>query len=153
MVKNTAEIRVGRLVEVRISEGYRTAEDVDRLSDAMVAAVATLPAGQKHVTVADWMRCSLMTPVAVGRLTERMVATNARTERSALLAVTDLPVAVMQFLRVVRQAALPDRRLFFSATPLIQWLGEVLTPAESARLREFLAETPAPIRQQVSPKF
>jgi hypothetical protein len=144
MASNTAFIKVGRLLEVRIAAGYRTPEDVDQLFDALAAEVARLPAGQRHVTVADWTRCPVMTPAAAGRLGERISATNAQTERSAVLAVTDLPIAVMQFLRIIREAALPDRRLFFSSTELIGWLGEVLTQPEQDRLRQFLAELPPP---------
>jgi hypothetical protein len=144
MGTNTAEIRVGRLLEVRIAAGYRTADDVDQLFDTLAREVGRLPAGQRHVTVVDWTRCPVMTPSAAGRLGERMAATNALTERSAVLAVTDLPIAVMQFLRIIREAALPDRRLFFSSTELIGWLTELLTPEETARLRQFLTEVPPP---------
>jgi hypothetical protein len=144
MSTNTAEVRVGRLLEVRIAAGYRTADDVDQLFDALAREVARLPAGQRHVTAADWTRCHVMTPTAAGRLGERMAGTNALTERSAVLVVTDLPIAVMQFLRIIREAALPDRRLFFSSTELITWLGEVLTPAETDRLRQFFTELPPP---------
>jgi hypothetical protein len=150
MTGNTADIRVGRLLEVRIAAGYRTVEDVDRLFDMLEAAVGRLPPGQRHVTVADWTRCLVMTPMAARRLGERMAGVNASTERSAVLAVPDMPTAVVQFLRVIREAALPDRRLFFSATELAGWLGEILTPAESARLREFLIELPAPDRPRES---
>jgi hypothetical protein len=146
MPTNTAEIRVGRLLEVRIAAGYRTVEDVDQLFDMLDAAVARLPAGQRHATVADWSHCPVMTPMAANRLGERMAATNVHTERSAVLAVTDLPTAVVQFLRVIREAALPDRRLFFSASELLTWLGEILTPAETDRLRQFITELPAPVR-------
>jgi hypothetical protein len=146
MATNTAEIRVGRLLEVRIAAGYRTVEDVDQLFDTLAAAVARLPDGQRHVTVADWTHCPVMTPTAATRLRERIAGTNARTERSAVLAVTDLPIAVMQFLRVIREAALPDRRLFFSSTEMLGWLAEVLTPAETDRVRQFFIELPPPIR-------
>jgi hypothetical protein len=146
MATNTAEIKVGRLLEVRIAAGYRTVEDVDQLFDALEVEVKKLLPGQRHVTVADWTHCPVMTPMAASRLGERMAATNSHTERSAVLAVPDLPIAVVQFLRLIREAALPDRRLFFSSTELIGWLGEVLTPAELARARQFFAELPAPIR-------
>src|SRR4051812_16193298 len=144
MASNTAQIRVGRLLEVRIAAGYPTPEDVDQLFDALASEVGKLPSGQRHVTVADWTHCPVMTPTAAARLRERMAGTNSLTERSAVLAVTDLPIAVTQFLRIIREAALPDRRLFFSSTELISWLGELLNPAETERLRQFFTELPFP---------
>jgi hypothetical protein len=81
-----------------------------------------------------------MAPEAAERIAQRIAGTNARTERSAALASPDAPVAVLQFLRVIREAGLPDRRLFFHETELQRWLEEVLTPAEAARLGDFLSE-------------
>jgi hypothetical protein len=148
MATNTAQIRAGRLLEVRIAAGYRTVEDVDQLFNVLEQEVAKLPPDIQHVTVADWTHCTVMTPTAMARLGERVASTNAQTERSAILAVTDVPVALAQFLRIIREAAMPNRRLFFSSTELLGWLGEILTPAESARLREFLTEMPGPIRHR-----
>jgi hypothetical protein len=148
MATNTAEIKVGRLLEVRIAAGYRSVEDVDQLFTSLRAAVATLPPGVQHVTIADWTHCPVMTPMAADRLRTQIERTNALTQRSAVLAVTDLPTAVVQFLRVIREANHPDRRMFFSATELVAWLGEVLTPEETARARQFLTEFHAPVRRQ-----
>ncbi len=147
MLSNTAEIRVGRLLEVRIAAGYRTVEDVDALFDTLDAHVAKLPPGVRHVTAADWTRCVVMAPRAADRLKQRIASVNASTDRSAVLAVTDLPIAVVQFLRIIREAGNPDRRLFYSASEMIGWLEERLTPEEAARLRQFLSELPAPARQ------
>jgi hypothetical protein len=146
MSTNTAEIRVGRLLEVRIAAGYRSVDDVDQLFDALDGAVSALPPGVKHVTVADWTRCAVMTPTATARLRERMALTNVHTERSAVLVVPDMPTAVVQFLRVIREAKLPDRKLFFSASELVTFLAEVLTPAETERVRQFFTERPGPSR-------
>ena len=56
------------------------------------------------------------------------------------LAREDAPVAVLQFVRLIRDANLPHRKLFVHAKELYAWLSEVLTPEERARLRVFLAE-------------
>jgi len=140
MATNTAAIRVGRLLEIRGEAGYRTAADVDQLFDIIDAEVAKLPSSQKHVTIVDWRHCPVMSPQAAQRIGQRIVLTNPRTERSAALAVADAPVAVLQFLRVIREAGLPDRRLFFGVDELVPWLSEALTSIETARLRQFLAE-------------
>ena len=143
MPANTAELRVGRLLEIRADAGYRSAQDVDALFDALEREVAKLPPDTLHVTVVDWRRCPIMSPEAAQRIGMRIAARNQHTERSAAIARPDAPSAVLQFLRVIRDAGLPDRKLFQSETELVDWLSEILTPAEARRLREFLGEKPA----------
>jgi hypothetical protein len=137
---NTARLSVGRLLEVRADAGYRSAGDVDALFDTIDRELATLPPDTPHVAVVDWRRCPLMSPEAAQRIAVRIAAVNARTERSAALATKDASVAVLQFLRVIREAGLPDRKLFFDQAELIDWLREVLSPTETQRLRAFLSE-------------
>jgi hypothetical protein len=69
-----------------------------------------------------------------------MAGKNSSTERSAALARQDAPIAVLQFVRVIREANNPARRLFFDEDEVYAWLSEVLSPAERGRLREFLNE-------------
>jgi hypothetical protein len=140
MPSNTARIKVGRLLEIRADAGYRTRADVDALFDTMEREVSKLPPNQRHVTVVDWRRCPVMSPEAAGHIAARITATNATTERSAALAKSDAPVAVLQFVRVIREAGLPDRKLFFEQRELIAWLKEALSEAETRRLIEFLNE-------------
>ncbi len=140
MPANTANVRVGRLLEIRADAGYRTRDEVDALFDMMEREVGKLPPNQRHITVVDWRRCPVMAPEAAERIAARIAATNATTERSAALAKQDAPVAVLQFVRVIREAGLPDRKLFFEERELIAWLGETLTDAELGRLRDFLSE-------------
>ncbi|MGC4086831.1 MAG: hypothetical protein QM756_02820 [Polyangiaceae bacterium] len=140
MPKNTAQVTVGRLLEVRADAGYRTPADVDALFEAIGRALSKLPPGIQHVTVADWRRCPLMSPEAAEHLRKKMSGINSGTERSAALANEQAPVAVLQFVRLIRDANLPDRKLFVHSDDLYRWLAEVLTPAEAARLKEFLAD-------------
>jgi hypothetical protein len=137
---NTATVTVGRMLEVRADAGYRTREDVDLLFDAIERELAKFPAGIKHVTVVDWRHCPVMAPDAAERIARRIAALNSHTERSAALASRDAPVAVLQFLRVIKEARLDDRKLFFDEAELVHWLGEILSPAEKIRLRVFLQE-------------
>ena len=127
MLANTAEIRAGCLLEIRADAGYITATDVDQLFDKVAVAVANLR-GRGHVAIVDWRRCPLMAPVAAERMVQRIGAMNAHTVRSAALARVDAPSAVLQFVRLIREAGLADRRLFFDAEETMTWLGEVLTP-------------------------
>jgi hypothetical protein len=80
---------------------------------------------------------------AAQRVSQRITANNLRTERSAALVDSDAPIAVLQFLRVIRESNFPDRKLFFKQIELVQYLTDLLTFAELARLQAFLAEGPA----------
>jgi hypothetical protein len=140
MASNTAIIKVGRLLEIRADAGYRTAQEVDVLFDTIEREVDKLPLTNKHVTVVDWRRCPIMAPEAAERIAARIAGVNDRTERSAAIASKDSATAVLQFLRVIRDAKLPDRKLFFEESELSEWLAEVLTGFELRRLRDFLTE-------------
>jgi hypothetical protein len=144
MHSNTAKIVVGRLLEIRADAGYRTRADVDALFDMIETEIAKLPADVQHVTVVDWRRCPVMSPEAAERIAVRISHTNSGTLRSAALAKPDAPVAVLQFLRVIREAGFADRKLFFKAAELVAWLQPTLTTAETRRLREFLDLRAAP---------
>jgi hypothetical protein len=137
---NTAERRVGRLVEVRSRAGYRTAADVDDLVAAYYAAVGTLPPEQHYVTVVDQRHCPIMAPDAASYLSQRMTEANPRTIRSAALAPLDSPIVMLQFSRVVRDTGYADRRMFSDEGAVLVWLSQVLEPEERERLGEFLAE-------------
>src|SRR5262249_17504088 len=103
MAANTAVIHVGRLLEIRAEAGYRTEADVDNLSDQVSSELAKLH-DRRHITVVDWRRCPIMAPEAADRIGQRIASTNGTTERSAALADSKAPVAVLQFLRVIRDA-------------------------------------------------
>jgi hypothetical protein len=109
------------------------------LAANMPATAPGAPA-QKHVTVADWRQCVLMSGEAAARFQEGMAQTNPNVLRAAALASKTSPSTVMQFLRIIRDSDHEDRRLFFEEVPLLQWLAQVLTPIETARLRQFLRE-------------
>ncbi len=140
MVANTASLTVGRLLEVRADAGYRSPADVDAVFEAIGREAAKLPSHVHHVTVVDWRRCPLMSPDAAEHMLKKIASVNSRTERSAALAREDAPLAVLQFVRLIRDANLADRKLFLHPDELCRWLAEVLTAQERARLREFLAE-------------
>ncbi|MGC4092572.1 MAG: hypothetical protein QM756_32770 [Polyangiaceae bacterium] len=141
-MENTCGIRVGRLLEVRVVRAYRTPAEVDAMFTEIGAEARKLPAETRIVTVADWRHCPLMSAEASEQARLRMTGNNARTERSAVLAQRDAGVATLQFLRIIRETNYPNRKLFFELDELVEWLTEVLTAPEVARLREFLAEVP-----------
>ena len=140
MAKNTASLTVGRLLEVRANAGYRTPADVDAIFSAIEGEAAKLPPDAQHVTVVDWRRCPLMSPDAAAHMLKKIASVNSSTERSAALARDDAPIAVLQFVRLIRDANLPDRKLFVHPDELYTWLSQVLTAPEQARLKAFLSE-------------
>jgi hypothetical protein len=140
MPRNVASVSVGRLLEVRVEAGYRTPADVDEIFQAIRREVGKLAPGTRHVTVVDWRRCALMSPEAADYMAKLIAGANSSTERSAALASNDSPMAVLQFVRVIRDAKSPERKLFTDTRELSLWLSEVLSNPERTRLREFLAE-------------
>jgi hypothetical protein len=61
-------------------------------------------------------------------------------QRSGALASQNAPIAVLQFLRLVRQSKHESRHLFFSEDALESWLGKVSSDPENTRLAEFLSK-------------
>jgi hypothetical protein len=138
---------MGRLLEIRVNSGFRTVAEVDAMFQQVALVVATnMPptrSGEpppQHVTIADWRKCVLMSAEAATRLQEGMAKTNPTVLRAAALASRSSPSAVMQFLRIVRDSQHEGRKLFFEEEPVVEWLGQVLTVTETARLRQFLQE-------------
>src|SRR6188472_1463484 len=133
---NTVAMVQGRLLEIRADAGYRNVQDAEQVIRAIQRESVKVPLPARTVVVVDWRRCPVMSDDASARWIDLM--------RSAALASQKSSIAVLQFLRMVRESAHPDRRLFFEPEPLIEWLAEVLTPEELARLREFLAQGTPP---------
>ena len=131
------------MLEIRAAAGYRTAADVDQLFDALQREVHKLPSSERVVAAVDWRFCPLMSPEAAQRIGQRIAANNDRTERSAALADPNAALPVLQFLRVVREAEHPERRVFFDPIELIHYLSERLSALELTRLHSFLTEDPA----------
>lgn len=51
---NTCAIRVGRLLEVTVGDGYRTVADLDTLFDAIRTETSRVPSHIRIVAIADW---------------------------------------------------------------------------------------------------
>src|SRR5512140_2029832 len=126
---NQCEILTGRLLEVRADAGYRTIADVNAIFAAIGKAIARLQP-QRAIFVVDWRRCPLMSDEASEHMLARMTGNNPLIERSAALGSKHSPVALLQFLRLVRDSGNKDRRLFDDVSELCAWLDEVLLPAE-----------------------
>ncbi len=138
MSSNTVVIRVGRLMEISVQEGFRSVEDVEKQRARITGALDTLPEDRLVVIAADWRQCHLMSQPAASALGVMLGDFNARIERSAILGSPTSPVAVLQFLRVVRESRHPARRVYEERAPMLTWLGECLTAVERERLIEFI---------------
>lgn len=143
-MSNIYQVKVGRLLEVRLDSSVRTPEDVDQWFAGVGVALKALPAGTRAVVMADWRSCPLLSDDASERARLRLSQTNAHVERSAALAFADSAISVLQFLRLCRDSGAPNRRLFTEPQVAAKWLGEALNDAEKQRLAAFLAEYEAP---------
>jgi hypothetical protein len=141
MALNTCEFRIGRLMEIRVAAGYRSAVDVDEMIQMMVERVSKLPADQKYVIAADWRNVTVMSPETATRVRTLLSKSNARVERSSILTTADHSTANLQVERLVREAENENRRHFVYARDQYKWLSEVLSPVESRRLSDFLGIT------------
>lgn len=141
MAENSIEVRVGRLVEIRVS-GYASAADVQAMLRRTKDRTASMPTALA-VTAADWRQCSVLAPDAAEEVVKMLKGANAVTERAALLYSERSPTAVMQFMRLLADAKNPHRRMFSRAEPMAAWLSEVLNDEEAQRLRVFLGLRPS----------
>lgn len=137
MSDNTCEIRVGRLLEIRV-EAYRTVADVEAMMRSIGGRILTLPLGQRPVIAADWRPVTIFSQDVAEIATTMLTTFNPRVERSGILIGQGHPTTLLQTMRIVRDACHPMRRVFDSPDEMKAWLGEVLSPAELARLEEFL---------------
>jgi hypothetical protein len=144
MAENTLEIHVGRLLEIRLSKGFDTEAEVDQIFHLLRQQIDKAPPDVRFVLAADWRECFVMSPAASERTLAMMLKTNPRLERSAILFSERSPTAMMQWVRLIRDAKSPNRRLFSDPVEMTTWLAEVLTPEESQRLRHFVEPVAAP---------
>jgi hypothetical protein len=125
-------------MEIVVRDGFRSVDDVETQRVLITRALGTIPRDQSVVIAADWRGCELMTQPAANALGPMIGAFNARIDRSAILGSATSPIAVLQFLRVVRDTKHPGRKVFEERGPMLHYLGEALTPAERERLMQFL---------------
>jgi hypothetical protein len=138
--KNGCERVVGRLVEIHVDGGYRSAADVDAMIAMIARTLGTMTAASESrvIIVADWRQCTVLGAATAERAVAMLTSVNARVLRSSILALADSPTAVMQILRLVKESKNDSRRVFTSAPDLIAWNAEVATPGELDRLKLFL---------------
>ncbi len=130
---------VGRLVEIRF-DGNPSVEDVERFNSECRACVVACSAETKRraVLCTDLRQTHLFMPDVSERLLLLMRSANPHLERNAFLG-NGTALLSLQVARLVNEAVNPGRRrLFTEPEPLCNWLDEVLSAVERARMREFL---------------
>jgi hypothetical protein len=139
----TINRRVGRFVEARFS-GNPTVDDIGEWARAAEACLKTNVArtGLGAVCCTDTRASALFRPAVTEALTTLMRADNKILERNAILGIggATFTMQLQRLLREAQPAGEVRRRVFVDEDLLCKWLDELLTPPESARLREFLGE-------------
>ena len=135
---NSARVLVGRLLEINVQAGYRSVADVDEMAARIKAQYDLVPEPTRLVTAADWRSCRVLTQNVSERAIAMLIGMNPRVERGAILHEPTQATSVLQVARIVREANLPNRRVFTDPLELESWLGEVLNDAERQRLATLL---------------
>jgi hypothetical protein len=135
---NRCQVVVGRLLEIDVRAGYRTTADVDEMIQNIKQQFGTIAEPTRIVIAADWRRCRVLTPEVSERVTQMLVGTNTRLERSAILHDSTQATSILQVMRIVREANFPNRRVFTDPYEMEAWLSELLTTEERERLAGLL---------------
>jgi hypothetical protein len=133
----TLQCRAGRLAELRFGSTFSASEMPQlraRLTEAWRSQTAKL------VVCVDLRASERFGPEEEKQLIGLMQTDNPRIEKSAVLVHGSGRFGV-QVLKMVQAANNRARRVFRDPIDLKRWLMPSLTPAESARLDEYLAES------------
>jgi hypothetical protein len=135
----------GRLLELHLRVAdmteRQTSAFLERLHATTLVAMKN-PTG-KVVVCGDMRGLNIAGPRVAEFISRVMKADNANLERSGVV-IGSNAVFAMQVDRLVREAGHPNRRRFDSAEGVTAWLAEILTPAETERLKVFLASYKGP---------
>jgi hypothetical protein len=135
---NSCEFVVGKLLEIRVADGYRSVGDIDAMIQMIRSNMTRLGPNDKMVIVADWTTVHVMNPETAARAREMLATVNPKVARSSILTAPENPTTNLQVVRLIREAQNADRKHFTEPKPLEAWLSPVLSAPEVARLRTFL---------------
>lgn len=131
--------KVGRLIEMAIAAPVTIDEASRAFIEARACVSAVTARGERAIIVADLHDADVFAPDVADKFTLLMRAQNPYMDRSATL-VSEGATSGLQFLRMIREAGNPARRVFKRRYELEVWLAEVLSPAEREHLHLFLDE-------------
>lgn len=131
----TAEVRVGRLLEVRMASPLPLFE-----AESLVAEIRRLVKATRapSVGVVDFRGVRILDPEVVDYLAALMRADNPWLARNAFLLADGGAVKTLQLERLLRDGGSASRRAFRVRGEAEAWLAEALDDAERARLAAFL---------------
>jgi hypothetical protein len=132
----SVEIRVGRLLEIRMESPL---SDAEVLEFRNLTSAAVVTANRPIIVCTDLLRARVFSPESAAQITAMMQRDNPLVERNAVL-VGESALFSMQIERMLREAGPRSRRTFREAVPLKKWLKEVLTDDELWRLSIFIQE-------------
>src|SRR4030095_12983156 len=110
---------------------------VDEFRREHLAALPDLP--ERYVGAVDLRQADIFPVEVAQRLIGLLSEIAPLVERTGFL-IGEGAVFALQIERILRNSAHPQRRAFREPEPLKNFLGEILTPLERARLAEFLGE-------------
>ncbi len=129
------EKHTGRLIEARLGTPLSRV-DIENVIQQVRMNIVASPA--KVVCCVDLTQLSALPPDAIELFLAMFTRDNPRIERSGFLLNRVGTALGMQVARMIRQAGSVARMTFEDPPALAAWLAEVLSPAERARLTEFL---------------
>ena len=132
----SSDNHVGRLVELRVLTPM-AADEMVELQRRHLEVLQSL-AGS-FVIVTDMRHAHVFPPDITEAFIEMMGKINPDLERSAVL-INESAVLGLQAERAINEAGNANRRSFRQPAELVDWLAEVLTPQEIARLKLFLLQ-------------
>lgn len=133
----TIEQRVGRLIEARVGSPIAVS-DLEAFGERLGELTARFnERGQRWLGCTDLSLANVFPPNVADGFIRLMQRDNPSVERSAFL-IGSSAVFALQIERMLKQSNSPSRRTFREPEPLIEWLGELLTPPERERTRQFL---------------
>jgi hypothetical protein len=134
---HSVDHRVGQLLEIRAASPF-TLDDASALFK-QIYRVMPRDSGLARVIV-DLRGLRVVDPAVVDLVTGFMQMDNPMVERNAFLLPESGSLVQMQSERMLKQVGSPSRRAFRHRQEAEDWMAEILTPAEHARLIAFLNE-------------
>jgi hypothetical protein len=132
------EHRVGRLLETRVVSPISTQEIEGGAAVRLKLIDDILQIAPRYVSCVDVRHTRILSAVHAQNLISILRANNPNLERAAFL--LSPKTLSLQVLRILHESQNLSRRHFSNIDELCLWLGELLTPAEMIRLREFIKE-------------
>jgi hypothetical protein len=124
---------VGELLEIRVASPL-SMDDAMALFKKIYRAI---PRGRSSRVIVDARGLRIVDPAVVDAVVVMMKQDNPWVERNAFL-VAEGALMGIQVERMLKELAVSNRKAFKLRRDAEEWLAEVCTPEEQARLRHFL---------------